>query len=68
MVLALEASLHHSRKVTTLFTGLVDRDAEWCQTRQIHQQIIDQITEAGVVMATNDGTKGYAILASEGVV
>ena len=56
VVIAGKACFYHQRKVAPLLARLVDRNAERCQARKVHQQIVDEITEAAVVMTTNDST------------
>ena len=41
MIVALEASLNHTRKVATVASCLVDTYAIGSKTRQVHKQIVD---------------------------
>lgn len=55
MVVALETSLHHTREVTALPTGLVDADAYRLESRKIEQKVVYQIAELAVIMLSDDG-------------
>ena len=56
VVIALEACLDHSWKVTTLLSCLIDRNTEGSQSWEIHEQVVDHIAETGVEMTTDDST------------
>ena len=68
VVVALEALLHHGGKLPALAASLVDRYAKRRQSGQVHQQVVHQIAEAAVVVATDDGSESHAVLAAQGVV
>ena len=68
MVVAAETGLHHLREVTALLACLVDRDAQRSQARQIHQKVVDKITETSVVVPPDDGTESHAVFAAQRMV
>ena len=68
MIVALKASLYHCRKVAALIARLVYRDAYWGQTRKVHQQIIDQISELSIEMATYHRPQCHAVGTSKRMV
>ena len=56
------------RKGFFVAARLVDGYADGSQSRQVHEQVVDEVTEAPVVVAADDGSEGHAVLSSEGVV
>ena len=68
MVVALEAGLHHSGEVAALLTRLVDADTHRTQTGKEQQQVVDEITEASVVVVTDDRTETDTVLTAERMV
>ena len=54
MVVALESGLHHCGEVARLFTCLVDGNAEGGQSRKVHEQVVDEVFELSVILATDD--------------
>ena len=68
VVVALKPCFNHSREVTALLSSLVDRDAKWSQTRQVHQEIIDQIPETAVIMAADNTAQCYAVSTAQRMV
>ena len=65
VVIALETRLHHCWEITTLTTRLVNGNADRSQSWEIHQQVIDQITETPIVMTPDDGTQSDPVLTSK---
>lgn len=63
-----ESLFHHARKITRLRSGLVDRNTERSQTMQIHQQIVDQILDASVIMCTQQIPQCNAVLPTQRMV
>ena len=68
MVLTLKTGLHHGWEVTCLMTGFINRYAEGCESGEIHQQVVDQIAEAGVVVASDDGTQCHTVFPTQRMV
>lgn len=66
VVVALEAGLHHSGEVTALLTRLVDADTHRTKAGKEQQQVVDEITEASVIMVTDDRTETNTVLATQG--
>ncbi len=48
--------------------GLVDGNTERRQSGQVHEQVVDEIAETGVVVTADDGAKGDTVLTAQGVV
>ena len=65
MIVALETSLNHTRKVATVASCLVDTYANGSKTRQVHKQIVDKIAEMPIVMTTYYSTERHSILSSK---
>ena len=68
VVIALEACFDHYGEVSALFAGLVDGDAEGGEPREVHEQIVDEVAEAPVVVPSDDGAEGHTVLTAEGMV
>ena len=68
MGVALKASLHHGGEVASVLTSFVDGNAEWCQARKVHQQVVDQITEVVVIVLADDRADGDAVNTTQGMV
>ena len=68
VVITLETSLHHRREVAALTTRLVDGNTDGSQSWQVHQQIVDQITETPIIMAPDNGSQSHTILSTKGMV
>ena len=61
MVLAFEGGTNQSGEVASLFACLVDWSAERSQSRKVHEQVVGQIAEVIIVVATNDGTECHTV-------
>ena len=61
VVVALEPRLHHGGEVTALVARLVDGDAQRCQSGQVHEQVVDEVAEPRVEVASDDGAQRYAV-------
>ena len=68
MVVALETGFDHYGKVAALAAGLVDGDADGSQSREVHEQVVDKVAEAAVIVSPDDGSEGHTVLAAEGMV
>ena len=68
MVVAAESFLYHSGEVATLGAGLIDGDAHGSQSWQVHQQVIDEISEPTIIMSADDGAECHAVGTSQRVV
>lgn len=65
VIVALEASLHHTGEVTALASRLVDAYTDGLETWQIKKQVVHKITELSVIMGANDGAKRHTVLSSQ---
>ena len=65
MSVALEPCLYHCGETTALTTGLVYRYTHGGKSREIHQQIVDKISETPVVMTTDNGTERHSVDTAE---
>ena len=68
VAVALETCLNHAREVATVAACLVDADAHGLETRQVEQQVVDEVAETTVIVASDDGAETHAILSSQRVV
>ena len=68
VVVALKARLDHCREVATLFARLVDGNAERSQPREVHQQVVDQIAEASIIVSADNGAKGHTVFSAKGMI
>ena len=68
MVVALEDCFDQPWEVATLFSRFVDRDAERCEPGEIHQEVVDKIANATVVVISQDVAEGDAVRTAERVV
>ena len=67
-MVALETRLHHGRELSALVARLVNGDAQRSQSRQVHEQVVHQIAEPSIAMASDDGAQCHTVGATEGVV
>ena len=65
VVVTLESGLHHGREVAALLARLVNWDANGCQSGQIHQNVVHQITEIAVILATDNRAESHAVGSTE---
>lgn len=68
VVVGMESSFHHGRKVTTLFARLVDGDGDWSQSWQVHEQVVDKVSEVTIVLTADDSSESDAVNTPERVV
>ena len=68
VVVAAESRLYHLRELAALLARLVDGNTYWCETRQVHQQVVDEVSEVPVVAAAYDGSERHAVGSAERVV
>ncbi len=68
MVVAVESSLHHGGEIAALMSGLVYRDTERGESRQVHEQVVHEISEVAVVVFSYHGSERHSVDASEGMV
>ena len=68
MVIAFESCFHHCREIAALVPCLIDRDAEWSQSWQIHQQVVNQIAEPRIEVASYDSSQSHTIGTTQGVI
>ena len=61
MIVTLKSGFYHSREIATLLTCLIDGNAKRCKTWQIHQNIINQITEPAIIMAAYNTTESNTV-------
>ena len=68
MVVALKGRLDHAWEVAALLARLVDAHTDRTKAGEVHQQVVDQVAEATVVVAPDDAAQGHAILSAERMV
>ena len=68
MIVALESRLHHKGKATSVASRLVDADADGGESGEIHQQVVNQIAEASVVVSSDDSSERHAVLTTKRMV
>ena len=55
-------------EVARLPSELVDAYAEGCEALEVHEEVVDEVFDAAVVVASDDGAEGEAVDGSEGMV
>ena len=68
MVVALESSFYHSGKVAPVLAGFVDGNTERGQSWQIHQQVVDQVTETIAHLLANNCAQSNPVNATQWVI
>ena len=66
MTVRVEAGFHHEREVLGLRACLVDGDEEGGKTLEVHQQVVDQVFDAPVVMLAEQVAQRHAVLSAQG--
>ena len=68
MVVAAEGFIDLPRQVAGLCAELVDGHAEGRQALEVHQQVVDEVLDASVVVTPQDASEGDAVDGAEGMV
>lgn len=68
VMVGVESCLYHGGEIAALASGLVDGDADGSQSGQVHQQVVDKITEVAIIVAADDGTQCNTVNAAQRVV
>ena len=68
VIVAPKTSFHHCGEIAVLLTRLVDWNAKWGKSWQIHKQIIDKITESSIIVTAYNSTQRNTIFTTQGVV
>ena len=68
IVVTVEAGLNHCGEVAALVARLVYGYAERSQPRKVHQQVVDEIAQAAVVVAPDDCAEGNTVCSAQRVV
>ena len=68
VAVALESSLHHCGEVARLLASLVDGDAARGQSGKIHEQVVDEVFDASVVVSAENASQCQSVGAAKGVV
>ena len=68
VIVAFESRLHHKGEVTSVASRLVDADAYWGESGEIHQQVVNQIAEASIVVSSDNGSESHAVLTTKRMV
>ena len=68
MIVARKACLHHCRKAAPLSACFVDRNAEWRQPFEVHEQVVDKIFHSPVVVFSEHCAQCQTIEPTQGMI